>query len=243
MPWELTGNAGTNPGANFLGTTDNQPLVIKINGAERLTLRDDSFVHGNLTVGAGSNGIMKVRHIEGKNWQNDNDDALYLNWISGQSVVIGKPASPASLEVTGDILLTGADCAEEFDVVGFETADPGTVVVLDGAGTVRMSDSAYDSRVAGVIAGAGDYRPAVILDRHDQGALCRRPVALMGKVYCKVDASYGPIAIGDLLTTSSTPGHAMRVTDRIRATGSIVGKALMSLWEGQELVPILVSLQ
>jgi hypothetical protein len=28
-PWLLTGNVGTNPNADFVGTTDNQPLVIK----------------------------------------------------------------------------------------------------------------------------------------------------------------------------------------------------------------------
>jgi len=44
MPWDLTGNAGTNPavtnpttgatiGTDFLGTTDNQPLVIETNAA------------------------------------------------------------------------------------------------------------------------------------------------------------------------------------------------------------------
>jgi hypothetical protein len=186
---------------------------------------------------------MKVRHIEGKNWQNDNDDALYLNWVSGQSVVIGEATRPASLEVTGDIVLTGADCAEEFGVIGAETADPGTVVVLAGAGAVRVSDSTYDSRVAGVISGAGDYNPAVILDRRGEDPSCRRPVALMGKVYCKVDASHEPIDIGDLLTTSSTPGHAMKANDRAKAFGSIIGKALAPLSSGQGLLPILITLQ
>jgi len=35
-PWELRGNAGTNPANDFLGTTDNQPLAIRTNGAEAL---------------------------------------------------------------------------------------------------------------------------------------------------------------------------------------------------------------
>jgi hypothetical protein len=38
MPWELNGNAGTNPSANFLGTTDNQPLVIETNSVPRLRI-------------------------------------------------------------------------------------------------------------------------------------------------------------------------------------------------------------
>src|SRR5512133_3649272 len=98
MPWQLTGNAGTNPNTNFLGTTDNQPLVIKVNSTESLRLEAAAArLQGDLTVGAGSNGIMKVRHIEGKNWQNDNDDALYLNWVNGQPVAIGEPTRKSSL--------------------------------------------------------------------------------------------------------------------------------------------------
>ena len=31
--WTLNGNSGTTPGVNFLGTSDNQPLEIKVNGA------------------------------------------------------------------------------------------------------------------------------------------------------------------------------------------------------------------
>ena len=36
------------------------------------------------------------------------------------------------------------------------------------------------------------------------------PLALVGKVYCKVNAQYAPVEVGDLLTTSPTLGHAMR---------------------------------
>ena len=98
--------------------------------------------------------------------------------------------------------LSGADYAEDFDIVSPEEAEPGTVMVLDNSGGVRVSDEAYDRRVAGVVSGAGGYRPAVILDRQDAGTN-RRPLALMGKVYCRVDASDAPIAIGDLLSRPS----------------------------------------
>jgi hypothetical protein len=46
-----------------------------------------------------------------------------------------------------------------------------------------------------------------------------------------------------LLTTSSTPGHAMKVTDHARAQGAILGKAMSSLAEGKGMVLVLVSLQ
>ena len=68
-------------------------------------------------------------------------------------------------------------------------------------------------------------------------------VALVGKVFCKVDAASGAIAIGDLLTTSDTPGHAMRVGEPSRAFGAVIGKALAPFAAGRGVVPILVALQ
>ena len=69
------------------------------------------------------------------------------------------------------------------------------------------------------------------------------PIALMGKVYCKVDAQYAPIDVGDPLTTSASPGHAMKALDPNRSFGAVIGKALAPAAEGQSLIPILVSLQ
>jgi hypothetical protein len=146
-----------------------------------------------------------------------------------------------NLTVNGDVFLTGADLAEQFSVVGDVAAEPGCVVVLAGDDCVRVSDEAYDRRVAGIVSGAGNYVPALILDRRDGTG--RRPLALTGKVWCKVDADCGPVEVGDLLTTSPTPGHAMSATDPGRAFGAVVGKALGSLRSGRGLVPVLVSLQ
>lgn len=65
----------------------------------------------------------------------------------------------------------------------------------------------------------------------------------VSKVYCKVDADYAPAEIGDLLTTSATPGHAMKATDPFKAFGTVIGKAMHPLKEGKGLIPILVALQ
>lgn len=144
--------------------------------------------------------------------------------------------------VNGDIVLANADCAEEFDVTDAAEIEPGTVMVLDEHGTVRSSSEAYDKKVAGVISGAGDYKPGMILDKKDASE-GRMPVALVGKVYCKVDAQYAPVEVGDLLTTSPTPGHAMKADDPFKAFGTVIGKALQPLASGQDLIPILVALQ
>jgi hypothetical protein len=147
------------------------------------------------------------------------------------------------VEVTGDIRLTGAaDCAEDFEISGASQVEPGTVMVLGSEGALFESWQAYDKRVAGVISGAGDYKTGIVLDKQ-QTAGNRQPVALMGKVYCKVDAQFGAVEVGDLLTSSPTPGHAMKTTDPHKAVGAVIGKALRSLKEGQGLIPMLITLQ
>jgi hypothetical protein len=146
-----------------------------------------------------------------------------------------------TLTATQDIVL-GSDCAEDFDIASSTQIDPGTVMVLTDDGTLQPSQEAYDRKVAGVISGAGDYKPGLILGRRDSSAE-RMPLALVGRVYCRVDARYAPIEVGDLLTTSPTPGHAMRAADPLKAFGAVIGKALRPWRLGQGLVPILVALQ
>lgn len=143
--------------------------------------------------------------------------------------------------VDGDIRLSGADCAEQFDVVDGVLPEPGSVVVIGADGALRESSEAYDTKVAGVIAGAGTYRPGIILDRQP-GSLRRPSVSLIGKVFCKVDSDHGRIAVGDLLTTSPTAGHAMKATDSTLAFGAVLGKALKPWEAGRGLIPILVAL-
>jgi len=144
-----------------------------------------------------------------------------------------------TLVVDGDVVLPNADCAEEFDVVHDERVEPGMVMVLGADGVLAPCQAAYDKRVAGVISGAGAYKPGIVLDKRSSSAN-RCPIALMGKVYCMVDADYGAITAGDLLTSSDTFGHAMRADDPFHAFGAVIGKALQSLTSGRGLIPVLV---
>jgi hypothetical protein len=142
--------------------------------------------------------------------------------------------------VTGHIEFSGGDCAEHFTVAAGACATPGTVMVINAAGVLSPSAIPYDKRVAGVVSGAG-FTPGIVLDKQDTLAE-RRPIALVGKVCCQVDAGYGSIEVGDLLTTSPTPGHAMKADDAMRAFGAVLGKALQPLTAGTGLLPILVAL-
>lgn len=205
-------------------------------------------------------GSAKIRAFRGSSWdtylqfltnditagQDNPQVRIHIN--SNGNVGIGKTDPKYTLDVNGtinasvDVVVGGADCAEDFDVVCAESIEPGTVMVIDNDGVLRASEQAYDKRVAGVISGGGDLRPGITLDRQNERTN-RLPLALTGKVYCKVDAEYDSIEVGDLLTSSSTPGHAMKADDPVKAFGAVIGKALRPLKAGYGLIPILVALQ
>jgi hypothetical protein len=143
---------------------------------------------------------------------------------------------------TGDIVLSGADCAEEFEITETNEIDSGTVLVIANEGKLRPCEQPYDKRVAGVVSGGNGVKPGIILNKN-RTETKKVPIALTGRVYCKVDAQYSPIEVGDLLTTSSTTGHAMKVVEPLNAFGAVIGKALKPLGNGTGLIPIIVSLQ
>lgn len=125
-----------------------------------------------------------------------------------------------------------------------EDIPKGAVLVIDEEhpGNLNMSRSAYDTRAAGIVSGANGIKPGISL--HQQGVLeGGENVALSGRVYALADASFGAIKPGDLLTTSDTPGHCMKVTDHVRAQGAVIGKAMTALPAGKGMVLVLVSLQ
>jgi hypothetical protein len=165
------------------------------------------------------------------------------------NVGIGTEAPLATLDVRGTTrtcVLTitgGCDLAEPFPMDASD-APKGSVVVIDeeNSGRLKLSDRAYDTRVAGIVSGANGINPGISL--RQEGALeGGQNVALSGRVYVRADAAFGAIKPGDLLTTSDTPGHAMRVTEHGKAQGAILGKAMSSLDEGTGMVLVLVTLQ
>jgi hypothetical protein len=139
----------------------------------------------------------------------------------------------------------GADLAEPFKIS--KTKQPvaeGDVVVIDDThpGQLKLTDQPYDTRVAGVVSGANGIHPGIQMQQ--QGLLeGGKNVALTGRVYVNADTSNGAIEAGDLLTTSSTPGRAMKATDRAKAWGAVLGKAMSGLKEGPGMVLVLVNVQ
>lgn len=190
----------------------------------------------------------------GYKWMQSYGGPLCLNAV-GNNVGIGTTNPTAKLDVAGRIkcdvleIRGGSDLAEQFDVAcPDETIDvqPGMVVSIDPehAGKLTISRTAYDRRVAGIISGADGIRPGMVMGQAGTVADGQYPVALSGRVWVRCDTTNAAIEPGDMLTTSTTPGHAMRVDDAAAAQGAIIGKAMSSLpksTRGQVLV--LVNLQ
>jgi hypothetical protein len=162
---------------------------------------------------------------------------------AGQVAVFNTAGNPHFiLDGNSGLLSLPGDVAERFPAAA--ALQPGSVVAIDAAskGALVAADRPYDRRVAGVVSGANDYRPGITL-RVDPALKNAVPVTLTGTVYCLASDVNGAIHAGDLLTTSSIPGHAMRVSDAAAAHGAIVGKALEDLKGDRGLVMILASLQ
>jgi len=216
-------NYGQDGNLYFGGTTDTGQIGMRLFG-------------GNVNNGQFRSGFIDVRA------GTPTDGLIFRVDTSYGSAERMRICANGNILVTGDIVLQNADCAEEFAVNDCGAIEPGTLMVLTEDGSLRPSTEAYDKKVAGVISGAGDLKPGLVLDKQPESRN-RMPLALMGKVNCKADAQYGAIEAGDLLTTSPTSGHAMKATDPAKAFGTVIGKALKPLKTGTGLIPLLISLQ
>jgi len=208
----------------------------------------------SLSSGAGDNGASLFLHnadgdltvaVEGDGAQ-DEGRIMLLNASSEPTILLDADweGTGEGRVVTSTLMITGgSDLAEPFEVPG-EGVEPGMVLSIDPdrPGKLRLSRTAYDRTVAGVVSGAGGLKAGLLMVQ-DRPQVAGHAVALSGRVYCLADATYGAIRPGDLLTTSDTAGHAMRVARHRRARGAVLGKAMSPLEEGRGLVLVLVGLQ
>jgi hypothetical protein len=145
----------------------------------------------------------------------------------------------------GGTQIGGADVAEAFEVEGtVQQYEPGDVLVISTNADRKLEKSAapYSTLVAGVYA----TKPGVLLtersidDPHDDTV----PLGVVGVIPTKVCGENGPIRRGDLLVTSSLPGHAMKGTERERMLGAVLGKALENFdTEGKGMIKVLVNVK
>ncbi len=187
-------------------------------------------------VHAESNGNFAAG-VTGVSYHPSGFGGYFQNNAGGLALRCNGRASVAILEITG------ADLAEKF--ITSDRVEPGTVVEIDpdNSGMLRMAQGTYNRRVAGVVSGANDFAAGAILG-HLPGMEDAPPIALSGRVWTYCDTTDVAIDLGDLLTTSDTPGHAMKAVDLDRSHGAVIGKAMTVLGKGQRgLVLVLVNLQ
>ena len=227
---------GLAPGgtAAFTGTTFSSHFNFNGDSSE------DTYIRGGK---AGSRVII-----------NDVSAGNTLMSLSGGNVGVGTATPTAKLHVqgtgrfTGNLTVDGNIAAKYQDVAEWVPATEqfaaGTVVVLNTAKSnqVISSTKSYDSSVAGVISA----QPGIMLgERGDEKVL----VATTGRVLVNVDATNGPIQIGDLLVTSDREGFAMKSQPlelggaRMHRPGTLIGKALEPLAGGTGKILVLLSLQ
>jgi hypothetical protein len=144
---------------------------------------------------------------------------VQFRWAQGSS-----SGTPAIVRGGGQMIaykISGADLAEAYYTKD-NTVGPGDIVRVDGSlnAGVTKSQGAYDSQAIGVVS----TQPGYVLGDPNAIGTEGRPVllALSGRIPVKVSLENGPVEAGDYLTTSSTPGVAMKATK----PGQMIGKAL-----------------
>ena len=240
-------------------------LVIFRDNGDNVTLEEASIhLDGQAAdLRLGCDGVQGDLFLRGSNNQNRvrllGDANIWLggNGADGDIVIFrdngdNQTLEDATIHLDGqsgnircnDVNIPGADFAEDFDIDYSiaDTLEPGTVMVLGRDGKLLESTQAFDRKVAGVVSGAGKYKAGITLDKQ-LNSTNRMPIALSGKVMCKVDASYGSIEVGDLITTSPRKGYAMKADDPYKSFGAVIGKALADFPNGHGMLPILVALQ
>jgi hypothetical protein len=221
-------------------TTNSQTAYVGLNGSAA-----NGFFSSNGLVSA-----LSVMSPGGKAVQIGEAGTSPAVTVLAGSVGIGTsaPSSAYKLDVNGDVRVSGNIAAKYQDVAEWvpasEQLSAGTVVVLDSTKSNQVTSStvSYDTRVAGVVS----EQPGIALGEKSEGKVL---VATTGRVRVKVDASKGPIHIGDLLVTSDVPGIAMKSEPvnlggvQFHRPGTLIGKALEPLEKGKGEILVLLSLQ
>ncbi len=140
--------------------------------------------------------------------------------------------TPDDAAVGGELTVgscSGCDVAEHFIGNNLEAGD---VVVLDSTAVrgVAKTSTPYNKLAAGIVS----TEPTITM-----GIKEGVPISLSGVVPTKV---IGKVAVGDLLTTSSTAGYAMACTEHAKCAGAIIGKAMENNAAGKGKITALVML-
>ena len=206
-----------------------------------------AFVDFGIVQLSNSDGDVTVQ-LTGEN-TNGSHEAGILELKSGNTTKIRLDAnynnSGIARTTTDELEIRGgSDLSEYFDL-NDDRIRPGMLVSIDPLheGKLTLTTKSYDRQVAGVISGANAIRTGILMGQEGSMADGAYPVALVGRVYVLANDEGGKILPGDLLTSSSIPGYAMKAKKLRKAQGAIIGKAMSALAEDSDMVLVLVNLQ
>ena len=245
--WAVNGADISYTGGNVgIGTTNPTSLggfapITEIQGVyPAVSLSKTTGTNRVWTMGLNTGGVLQ--------FYDETAGVIRMTLDTSGNVGIGTLDPAAILHVAGDARVDGNIAAKYQDVAEWVNATAelpqGTVVIIapHESNRVAAASQPYDTRVAGVVS----TRPGVLLGEGGEG---KAKVAHSGRVKVKADAGYGPIAVGDLLVTSSTLGYAMRSAPvemggiQLHRPGTLIGKALEPLENGKGEILVLLTLQ
>jgi hypothetical protein len=249
----VSGNMNSGAGWGIVGNNFGLDANSGGGGVQGLIASTNGFVTAVRGTSLGTSGPTVA--VFGEQFSPDGEAGLFINRAGG-NILVGSVSQNPDITVfrvdgsgtvfaNGGFQPSGADFAESMAVVGDRGKYvAGDLLVIEPTANrhLAVAREPYSSLVAGIYS----TKPGMLgsTRRVDQApAKDEVPLAVVGIVPCKVSAENGPIQVGDLLVTSSTPGHAMRGTDRSRMLGAVVGKALEPLPKGTGVIQVLVTLQ
>jgi hypothetical protein len=242
----LNGEAYSHNGIGVIGQGGGNDVV----GATATT---DAFAVGTLGDSQGTTGprggdiraSLESPRNRGSVHQPTGGNILVGSVSQNPDVTVFRVDGNGTVFANGGFQPSGADFAEAMAATGDRSKHAaGDLLVIDPA-TARHVDLAqqpYSTLVAGIYS----TKPGMLGSTRkvdDVPAKDEVPLAVVGIVPCKITSENGPIQVGDLLVASSTPGHAMKGTDRGKLIGAVVGKALEPMQEGKGVIQVLVTLQ
>ena len=226
---------------NFLGTGVTATIYPQI-------VSDIGSPYAGFGFLLGQRGTIYSAYVSMFSGQGNAFDVLACPWAPPSLSACGTVAridSGGNVRANGSYYANGQYYAESIHVAGEPTLyEPGDLLSIDTHANDRFTKSsdAYSTTVAGIYS----TQPGVLGSNHALDPARFKdevPLAINGIVSCKVTAENGSIEPGDLLVASSTPGYAMRATDRSRMVGAVIGKALAPHASGKGTIKVLLTLQ
>ena len=245
---------GTAYGANSIGVFGNSTSNSGGGGVVGSTASGDFSFSAAIAAWALANTGSAVA-LFAQTYSRNGTAGYFLNRAGGNIIVghVGQNDDQSVFRVDGNGTVyadggfqpSGADFAESIAVTGDRAKYvAGDLLVIDSSAhrSLALAEQPYSTLVAGIYS----TKPGLLGSTRkidEPASKTEVPLAVVGIVPCKVTTENGSIAAGDLLVTSSTPGYAMKGTDRSRMLGAVVGKALEPLTGGKGLIQVLVTLQ